>query len=108
MRLGINLVLLVLVAFLCYVLYDSIREPIVFKAVKERRENAVIDKLISVRKAQEMFRDITGKFAHDFDTLSDVLTNGRFALVMVTGDPDTLILKHQLQPHLPKSFDRSK
>jgi len=76
------------VAFLLYVLYDSIREPIVFKAVKERRENAVIDKLISVRKAQEMYRDITGKFAHNFDTLSDVLTNGQFALVMVTGDPD--------------------
>ncbi|MEL6924571.1 MAG: hypothetical protein AAFO94_11030 [Bacteroidota bacterium] len=88
MRLAINLVLLALVAFLLYVLYDSIREPIVFKAEKEKRENAVIDKLIKVRKAQELYRSITGKFAHNFDTLTDVLTNGQFALVSVEGDPD--------------------
>ena len=88
MRLAINLILLALVAFLVYVLYDSIREPIVFQAEKEKRENAVVDKLIKIRKAQELYRGITNKFANDFDTLTDVLNNGRFALVSVTGDPD--------------------
>ena len=88
MRLAINLVLIALVAFLAYVLIDSIREPIVFKAEKEKREAYVIQKLSTIRTAQELYRGVTGEFAPNFDTLKQVLREGRFKIISVEGDPD--------------------
>ena len=88
MRLVVNLVLVAIVGFLVYALYSSIREPIAFKTEKERRERQVVDQLMKIRTAQEAFRDITGKFAHSFDTLSEVLETGNFTIIKVIGDPD--------------------
>jgi hypothetical protein len=88
MRLVINLILAAVVVGLIWVLINSIREPIAFKAERERRERAVIDKLMMIRTAQESYRDITGHFAHSFDTLKQVLSNDSFMVVNVIGDPD--------------------
>ena len=88
MRLIINLALVAIVALLIYVLYDSIREPIAFKDVKETREQIVQEKLTKIRVAQEAYRDITGIFAPSFDTLAMVLNTGNFTIINVNGDPD--------------------
>lgn len=88
MRILINLILAVIVIGLVWVLIMSIREPIAFKAEKEKRERAVVDRLMDIRTAQEAFRDIKGGFAPDFDSLSYVLRNDSFALIKVIGDPD--------------------
>lgn len=88
MRLVINLILIALVAALVYLLVDSIREPIAFKAVKDLREEVVASKLTQIRDAQEHYRSITGEFAHSFDTLKQVLSTGQFAIVSVMGDAD--------------------
>ena len=88
MRLIINLILIALCFVLVWILYSSIREPIKFKAVKETRDDAVIAKLVEIRKAQDCYRSITGKFAPDFDSLSYVLKNGQFKIIQVFGDPD--------------------
>ncbi|PHI19228.1 hypothetical protein CEQ90_14295 [Lewinellaceae bacterium SD302] len=83
-----NLLFLVLAFGLAFLLYKSIEEPIAFADFREDRETVVETKLETIRKAQEMYRDITGAFAPTFDTLSEVLTNESFALVRVIGDPD--------------------
>lgn len=88
MRIVINLVLAAIVVGLVWVLISSIQEPIAFKAEKEKRENAVIDKLMKIRTAQEAFRNIKGGFAPSFDSLSYVLKNDSFAIIKVIGDPD--------------------
>lgn len=88
MRILINLILAVIVVGLVWVLIQSIREPIAFKAEKEKRERAVVDKLMQIRTAQEAFRDITGGFAPTFDSLAYVLKNDSFAIIKVIGDPD--------------------
>lgn len=88
MRVAINLILLIITIGLGYVLYGSIQEPIEFKKERTRREEAVIARLMQIRKAQEAFRDITGNFAQDFDTLKQVLTTGKFKIIKVIGDPD--------------------
>lgn len=88
MRLIINLVLALIVIGLVYVLAGSIREPIMFKAEKDKRERAVINKLMTIRTAQEHFRNVTGGFAPDFDSLAYVLRNDSFAIIKVIGDPD--------------------
>lgn len=88
MKLVINLVLIAIIVFLVWMLIASIREPIAFKAVKDKREQAVIDKLMTIREVQEMFRSIKDGFAPSFDSLSKVLREDDFAIVSVIGDPD--------------------
>ena len=88
MRIVINLVLAVIVLGLIWVLIGSIREPIAFKAEKEKRERAVVDKLMKIRTAQESYRNITGAFAPSFDELAKVLKTDSFTVISVIGDPD--------------------
>ncbi|MCR9289091.1 MAG: hypothetical protein NXI23_17080 [Bacteroidetes bacterium] len=83
-----NLLLVLLIFVLVYVLISSIQEPIAFKAEKEKREDAVIAKLMQIREAQEAFRGVTGGFAGDFDTLQLVLERDSFVIVSIIGDPD--------------------
>ena len=88
MRLIINLILLLITIGLLYVLIVSIREPIAFASEKTKREEAVKNRLIQIRKAQELYRGITDTYAPNFDTLEQVLRTGAFRIVKVTGDPD--------------------
>ena len=88
MKIAINVLLVALIVYLGYLLYANIREPIAFNKEKEIRERAVVDKLMKIRVTQEMYRDITGEFASDFDTLQYVLENDSFMVVNVMGDPD--------------------
>lgn len=88
MRLVINAILLLAAVVLAYMLYQSISEPIAFDSELTKREDIIIDKLKTIRAAQDMYRDITGTFAPSFDTLVDVLTNEKFRRIAVIGDPD--------------------
>jgi len=88
MRIVINIVLLLATVGLAYLLYSSIQEPILFKKERTRREDAVTARLVQIRTAQEAYRDITGRYAPNFDTLKEVLSTGKFKIVSVIGDPD--------------------
>jgi hypothetical protein len=88
MKMIISLVLVAIIALLTYLLVININDPIRFMNEKDKREQAVIAKLKQVRLAQEFYRDITGGFAGDFDTLKQVLTTGKFRIISVLGDPD--------------------
>ena len=88
MRLFFNIFLVLVAIGLTFVLYKSIEEPIAFNDVRAQRENVVKERLSNIRTAQELYRDITGNFAPNFDTLQEVLETGRFTLVKVIGDPD--------------------
>ncbi len=88
MRKIFSLLFLVLAFGLGYLLYKSIEEPIAFNKYKTERKEVVVEKLQTIRKVQEMYRDITGQFAPSFDTLEHVLKTQSFALVKVVGDPD--------------------
>ena len=88
MKLVFNLILIALVGVLLYALYAGIKDPIEFKDTTEYREQRVIDRLKMIRQAQEAYRDITGgDFAHNFDTLKEVLTTGEYKIVRITADP---------------------
>lgn len=84
----VSLFLLLLIAFLTYLLVININDPIRFKAEKDRRERVVIDRLKQIRTVQEFHRDITGRFASDFDSLKYVMETGKFRVISVLGDPD--------------------
>jgi hypothetical protein len=88
MKIVINLVLVAIIAALAYLLWVSIQEPIGFKEELDKRRNAVVDRLIILRHAQEFYREITGEYASSFDTLAYVLENEDFRTIKVLGDPD--------------------
>jgi hypothetical protein len=88
MRLIINILTVLLIGALIYLLVSSIKEPIDFKNEKDKRTGAVVDRLMKVRQAQEVYKSITGKFANNFDSLEYVLGNGQIPVYKVIGDPD--------------------
>ncbi len=87
MKILINLVLLAFIVFLAYLLYANIQEPIKFRNEKQFRLSKVTDKLEQIRSAQEIYRDIVGNFANDFDTLAQVLKTDSIEFVKISEDP---------------------
>ena len=88
MKIALNLIVLLLIAGLAYALVGGISEPIKFKDEYTKRKDAVTGKMEQIRKAQEIYREITGEFAGSFDTLSYVLTNDSIPFVRLEADPD--------------------
>lgn len=88
MRTLFSLLFLALAGVLAFFLYKSIEEPIAFNNVRAERDAAVTQRLEMIRKAQEVYRDVTGEFAGNFDTLKQVLTEGQVLEIKVEGDPD--------------------
>lgn len=88
MKSVISIVLFLASIFLMYLLFLNIQEPIKFQKELETRETKVIKKLEDIRKAQEYYKDITGKYANSFDSLKYVLQTDSFSIIKVEGDPD--------------------
>lgn len=88
MRYVINIFLTFLIILLAYMLYSSIKEPIAFGEAKEYRKSKVVNKLETIRKAQEIYRSITGEFASSFEQLKDTLTLDSIPFEKIIGDPD--------------------
>ena len=100
MKYIINLVLVILIAILGYFIYASIAEPINFNNHKAEREALVIDRLRQIRTAQELYREITGKFASDFDALLDTLKTKPIPIVKIIGDPDAVNRIEEIQKEI--------
>lgn len=88
MKYLINALLIGLIGLLAFMLYNAIKEPIAFAAEKDKREQAVEDRLKDIRKSQEIYRLIKGEFAGSFDSLQYVLQNDSIPTVMLLEDPD--------------------
>jgi|SRR5690625_224507 len=89
MRIVINLILLVAIVLLGYLTYASIKAPISFKDELDRRESVVIRKLNEIRRAQNVYRDVTGgSFADSWEKLLDTLKEGELMFIRIVGDPD--------------------
>ena len=88
MRYVVNIVLLLLIGLLAYLLYSSIKEPIAFGEAKEYRKSKVVNRLETIRQAQEIYRAIKGEFAGSFDSLTYTLTYDSIPFEKIIGDPD--------------------
>ncbi len=74
-----NALMALFIVALGFVLYKQIQEPIAFQQTKTTREKVVMDKLVKIRKAQEAYRGVTGKFAPTFEATD--LVNLGFAQI---------------------------
>ncbi len=62
---------------LVYFCVSSIVDPIKFQQTKEKREDAVIKKLIDIRIAEKAYNEVNGHYTASFDTLVDFLRHGK-------------------------------
>lgn len=86
MKTVFNIVLVLCVAALGYICYNSITGPINFEKSKKEREKAVIARLINIRKAQQEYRMLNhGQYTDKFDTLIDFVKNQKLPFVMKIG-----------------------
>ncbi|KAA6349546.1 hypothetical protein EZS27_003057 [termite gut metagenome] len=86
MRTVINILLALSIGVLVYICYASIMGPINFEEQKKIRDNAVIARLIDIRKAQQEYR-IQNKqqYTASFDTLIDFVKQGKIPFVSKEG-----------------------
>ena len=82
-------VLWILIAYLGYQTFHSIYGPVQFNEVKEKRYKVVINSLIDIRDAQLAHKQVTGKFAGDFNSLVKFIDTAQFTL---TQRRDTSVL----------------
>lgn len=74
------IVLWVVIGFLGYQTFMSVYEPIQFNKIKNKRYAQVITNLIDIRDAQLAHRQVTGKFADNFDNLVKFIDTAQFTI----------------------------
>ena len=86
MKTVFNIVLVLCVAALVYICYNSIMGPINFENAKKEREKAVIVRLIDIRNAQQEYRSLHhGMYSDKFDSLINFVKNQKLPFVMKIG-----------------------
>ncbi len=76
----LNILLWILIAFLGYKTYMSIYEPIQFNKEKNKRYRVVIESLKDIRDSQLAHKQVTGKFAKNFDDLIKFIDTAEFTI----------------------------
>ncbi len=81
-----NVVLALCALGLVYMCYTSIMGPIQFEQEKNKRDKAVIARLIEIRDAQVEYRKQFDQYTSSFDTLIDFIKNGSVKTVFKVGE----------------------
>ena len=90
----INIGLALVAILLAYLIFDSIRQPVVFENVRKEREVQVVQSLKDIRSTQTLFKQTYNRFTGDFDTLAEYIKNGQLPVVNIVADPnDTTFTK---------------
>ena len=76
----INIVLALLAIFFAYLVFDSIRQPVVFTNAKNEREIKVVQSLKDIRSTQGLFKENYNRYTADFDSLIEFIKVGNFLL----------------------------
>lgn len=88
MKYSIRIGLLVVIAVLGYLTFESIAEPIRYQKQVAIKEKAVIEKLSILRDGQLAYRENKGEFAGNFTDLLDFMQNGQLKVLIQQGDKD--------------------
>ncbi|MFB9053745.1 hypothetical protein ACFFVB_11720 [Formosa undariae] len=82
-----------LIAFLGYQTFMSVYTPIQFNKIKNKRYSLVIEKLIDIRDAQLAHKQVTGKFAGEFDHLIKFIDTAKYT---ITQRRDSTIIDEEM------------
>ena len=73
MKVTLKILLAAAVVVLCYMCYRSVRTPMEYDDEKEARDNAIIARLVEIRKAQIEYKNVYKTHAGSFDDLEKFL-----------------------------------
>ena len=92
MKTALQILLGIVIVGLSFLLYRSIIEPIRFNRERDLRVDAAISRLTDIRKAQNAYRDIRGRYAAGFDSLIWFIRTDSFEIQRKTGtyNPDEM------------------
>lgn len=88
----INLVLWALIIYLAYMTFMSVYKEIQFNQLKVKRYQAVIERLIDIRDAQLVYKEVNGEYTDSFENLIKFVDT---AQVPITQRRDTLVLDEE-------------
>jgi len=80
MKIVIQLVLWVVIGVLGYLLFNAVYGEVKFNDLKVVRYQKAVNKLKEIQKSQMAYKQITGKFAEDFDQLIAFIDTAEFVL----------------------------
>ena len=92
MKLVLQLVLWVVIAFLGYLLFNSIWGEVKFNETKRERYVKVIKNMRDIRKAELAHKTVTGEYQKDFDKLVAFIDTAEFT---ITQRRDTTVLDEE-------------
>ncbi|MCR5454994.1 MAG: hypothetical protein K6F33_08420 [Bacteroidales bacterium] len=95
MKIIIHVVLVAVIAFLAYMLWDSIMQPIRFQKQADWRHGLTVQKLKDIRDAQVAYKSVYGAYTGSFDSLENFVQNGKLKIVKAIGNiPDSFYDKY--------------
>lgn len=90
-KLALQIVMVAIVLFLGYKVYESIMEPVEYQKATDIRENVIKEKLGHIKTLEIEYKKIHGTYMGNFDTLINFYHQDSMPLVMKIGTvPDTL------------------
>lgn len=90
----INIALAIVAAVFAYLVYDSIRQPVVFENSKSEREIKVVQNLKDIRSTEGLFKENYNRYTANFDSLIEFIRTGELPVVNIIPDPnDTTFTK---------------
>lgn len=85
MKIVSRILLVIAIAVMGYLCVQSILTPIEFEKEQNKREKAIITKLIDIRLAELEYQKLNGVFCASPDTLIDFILNGELPVVLKEG-----------------------
>ncbi len=102
MKIVIQLVLWVVIAFLGYKVYDSVNSSVKFQEIKQERFAEAVSKLKNIRKAQGAYKTVTGKYAQNYEKLAQFIDTAKFTIKQ---QRDSSFIRFDKQLRIDRSVD---
>lgn len=83
----INIVLFAAVVLLALQVIRSIQAPIKFNNAQKARESKVVERLIDIRNAEVLYKNLNNKYTASFDTLIAFCQTAEIPVVNIIPDP---------------------
>ena len=84
----INIGLALVACLLAYLVFDSIRQPVVFDNTRKERELKVVQSLKDIRSTQTLFKQTYNRYTGSFDSLIEYVRTGELPIVNMIPDPE--------------------
>ncbi|KWW26246.1 MAG: hypothetical protein F082_67 [bacterium F082] len=83
----INILLFAVIVFLAWQVVKSIQAPIKFNNEQKARETKVVERLIDIRNAEVLYKNVNNKYTADFDSLIQFCQTAEIPIVKIVPDP---------------------